>query len=113
MQLGYLVAFYFWIALSGAIAVAAAARGRSSAAWFFISLIGSPLVAWAFLFAMPPQRNAAQQKVSADPDFPQIHKGVYYRVNPDKTVTVKTAEGQQTYADWNEFWQAMVRAGKF
>ncbi len=38
---------YLWAALSGAIAVAAAAPGRHPALWLFVAFIFSPLVAWA------------------------------------------------------------------
>jgi hypothetical protein len=48
----FLVYVYFWVAFSGAVAVAAYGRERSATAWFFVSLIASPIVAAAYLFAM-------------------------------------------------------------
>jgi hypothetical protein len=50
-----LVIGYFWLALSGAVAVAARWRRRSEGVWFIASLLASPIVAAAYLFAMPPE----------------------------------------------------------
>jgi hypothetical protein len=57
----FLVYVYFWIALSGAVAVAAYWRERSATAWFIVSLLASPLVAAAYLFAATPPREDAKQ----------------------------------------------------
>ena len=51
----FVVEAYFWLTLSGAVAVAAGNRGRAKGEWFVFSVLTSPIVAAAYLFAMPPR----------------------------------------------------------
>jgi hypothetical protein len=41
-----------WIALTGIVAVYAKRTGRNPTKWFFLSLIGSPALAWLLLLAL-------------------------------------------------------------
>lgn len=48
-----LVLLIGWLVLAGIIAAAAGARGRGPAAWFFVSLLFSPIIAALLLMAFP------------------------------------------------------------
>jgi hypothetical protein len=52
--------FIFWIALTGCVAAAADARGRSGAAWFAVALFFSPLIGMILLLLFP---NVKQEKL--------------------------------------------------
>jgi len=45
--------FIFWLILTGAVAAAAEARGRSGAAWFFVAFFLSPLIGIVLLLLFP------------------------------------------------------------
>ncbi|TIQ85259.1 MAG: zinc ribbon domain-containing protein [Mesorhizobium sp.] len=61
----------FWLGFSLIVGVAASKRNRSGAAWFFLSLIFSPLLAGLFMLALgenkPSGRYEAAQVVEVEP----------------------------------------------
>jgi hypothetical protein len=65
----FLVYVYFWLAFSGAVAVAAGGRQRNVAVWFIVALLTTPIVAAAYLFAMPPGREAAEHRSDTDTNW--------------------------------------------
>ena len=45
--------FILWLVLTGVVAAAAEARGRSGAAWFFVAFFLSPLIGILLLLLFP------------------------------------------------------------
>jgi hypothetical protein len=48
-----LAVFYFWLAFSIIVGVAANTRGRNALLWFFVAAVFTPLVAGCLVLAMP------------------------------------------------------------
>ena len=45
--------FFFWLALSIIVGIAANTRGRNPVSWFFLSVLLSPVIAGLLLLALP------------------------------------------------------------
>jgi hypothetical protein len=58
-----MIILFFWIGFSVAVGIAANTRnGRGGFGWFVVALIISPILAAAFLFALPKGDPAAPRR---------------------------------------------------
>jgi len=128
--------FFTWIGFSAVVAVAANTRGRNAVAWFFLSLLISPLLAGLLVLALPrvtgedlirkrpcpfcaePIRLEATicphcrtplpaAEMAFERDYPEVYAGVRYRREKDGSIVMATANGPRRFSEWQDFWRAI------
>jgi hypothetical protein len=77
--MGIVEIVFLWIGLCVVVGVAANARGRNEAGWFFLSLSISPLIALLLVLVMQSRKGEANASSNApqQPFEPQeVHAGI-------------------------------------
>lgn len=64
-----IVCLYFYAGFSIAVGTAAGPRGRSQGAWLLLALLLSPIMAAAFLFALPRKDTVTDEPVEESPEL--------------------------------------------
>jgi hypothetical protein len=108
--MGIFLGIAIWIGLCAAVASAASGRGRDPAAWFFVSLFFSPLLAILLLLAFGNKARPGQNRLTQGFKPTDVFGGVPCRIRADGGIDAMLSGGVVQFPTIDQFLAAVPAA---